>query len=330
MKVSIIIPSDRPESDALRSVASALGQRTHHEIEVIVVAPRPWSESVDSRLRVIVDPDRNPARRRNRAAREATGEILGFVDDDAFATEEWVERAVEILQAHPEAVAVGGPDPAPEDSSRTELLADTLLAARWIGSGIACHEGRPGTFAVSSAHDVALVNLFVRRDAFEKVGGFDERVGYIGEDTLLVDALRSIGEVVYSAGVVVRHRRRAFPLAYVRQRWHYRVKTGEMLVRGQGPYRRSGKIALFLVVCFGAILVATVNPRAGIALAIAYVLLTLVLGAERTRLPVTWWPLIPVAFAVHHATYFAGIVAGVVKGAFARRTGKSDNNERAQ
>jgi hypothetical protein len=43
---------------------------------------------------------------------------------------------------------------------------------------------------------------------------------------------------------------------------------------------------------------------------VPYYVFTLILGARVTRLPMRYWPLLPFAFAAHHATYFAGIVWG--------------------
>ena len=83
------------------------------------------------------------------------------------------------------------PDPAPPDSTVPELISDTLLATRYIGSGLACHESRAGVFDLEHASDIALVNLFVRRSAFT---GFDESIGYIGEDTALL--VRAVGAVL--------------------------------------------------------------------------------------------------------------------------------------
>ena len=60
---------------------------------------------------------------------------------------------------------------APKDSTPAELISETLLATPLIGSGVACHENRPGIFAITNASDVALVNLFVRKSSFR---GFDE------------------------------------------------------------------------------------------------------------------------------------------------------------
>ena len=225
----------------------------------------------------------------------ATGEILAFIDDDAIADPHWLANALRYLDDHPDVLALGGPDPAPPDSSIAELISDTLLATRWIGSGVAAHENRRGTFLVRFPSDVALVNLFVRRSAFT---GFDESIGYIGEDTALLEGL--MPQVAYSDTVRVFHRRRAFPRAYLAQRWRYRVKTGEMM-RQRGT--RPAKVRAFLLAGVIGLLTLPISLP-------LYLIGTFILGVRYTRLPPRYWPLIPLAFAAHHATYFCGIVWG--------------------
>jgi glycosyltransferase involved in cell wall biosynthesis len=304
LKVSVIMPVERLGGDAERAIAAVLDQQANFAFELITVSAAPLPPEVGSGVRNVVEANRNPATRRNRAVSEATGEILAFIDDDAFAARDWLQTAVRYLDEHPEVLALGGPDPAPVDSTLGELISDTLLATPRIGSGLACHEDRPGIFPIRSASDIALVNLFIRREAFEL---FDERVGYIGEDTDLLQRLMERGAVVYHHDVRVFHRRRAFPRLYLKQRWRYRVKTGQMLRRGAKAYRSNRKIVAFLVA--GAI---------GIALAplviLPYLALTFILGARVTRLPVWMWPVIPFAFAAHHLTYWLGIVTGLVRG----------------
>ena len=307
---SVIIPMDRPGPDAVRSVAAvlALGPRL---LELIVVAASRVELPGDPRVRLLVVEARNPALRRNKAAAEARGEYLAFVDDDAFAREDWLEKAAGFLDDNPGVLAVGGPDPAPADSTFAELVSDTLLATRWIGSGVAAHESRRGIFHVTSPHDVALVNMVVRREAFVAVGGFDPEIGYIGEDTALVEALMAHGRVAYHDAVVVYHRRRAFPSAYVRQRWRYRVKTGRLLVSAGKRYR-SPRIIAFLLsgLVFGV--AALLSPKVAAWMLVAYVAITFTLGSAATRLRPTAWPLVPFAFMVHHATYFLGITWGLL------------------
>jgi glycosyltransferase involved in cell wall biosynthesis len=300
IKVSVIMPVERTGGDAERAIESVLRQEAPFPFELIVVSAGPIPLPGDNRLRNVVEPNRNPATRRNRAVSEGSGEILAFIDDDARAGPGWLATAVAYLEANPEVLALGGPDPAPADSSVEELVADTLLSTPWIGSGVAAHENRRGVFPIRSAADIALVNLFVRRSAFT---GFDESIGYIGEDTRLIEELMRRGSVVYHDGVVVHHRRRAFPGPYLRQRWRYRVKTGEMLVGGT---KVQPKVIAFLVAGTIGLLLA---PLA----AIPYALLTLILGASSTRLTLRYWPALPFAFAAHHLTYYFGIVWGMVR-----------------
>jgi glycosyltransferase involved in cell wall biosynthesis len=298
IKVSVIMPVERLGGEAERAVDSVLAQRTTFPFELIVVSAAPVSIAG---VRNVVENNRNPATRRNRAVSEGTGEILAFIDDDASADPLWLQTAVEYLDRFPEVLALGGPDPAPPDSTAAELVSETLLATPLIGSGIAAHENRRGIFPIERPSDIALVNLFVRRSAFD---GFDESVGYIGEDTALIAGLMRRGAVVYHSGVRVYHRRRAFPEAYLRQRWRYRVKTGLTGIH-------DNRVWAFLAAGTITILVPALWP--------IYYLVALVLGAMTTRLPVTWWPFLPVAFAAHHLTYYFGILWGLARNAIRTR-----------
>lgn len=318
--VSVIIPVDRPGADATRALDSLLTQTTEVAFEVIVVSGSTIALPDDPRIRAIVLDDRNPARRRNRAAAIASSETLAFIDDDAFADERWIQTAVDFLSANPDVAIVGGPDPAPPDSGVPELISETLLATPLIGSGVLCHENRAGVRNVRSPHDLALVNLFVRTAAFRSAGGFDESIGYIGEDTGLIAKVLASHRVVYHSGLVVRHRRRAFPGPYLRQRWRYRIKTGAMLLRPESGYARSAKIWALLVAGFAFLFALLLAPVLAAVLLAIYLTAVSILGARATRLPPRWWWTIPPAFFAHHTTYFLGIVIGAVRAMLSVRT----------
>lgn len=320
--VSVIMPIDRAGADSARAVQSVLGQQTERVFELILVGTG-IPQLDDPRVQRLEMSERNPARRRNEAAGMASGVILAFIDDDAFADPQWLDSAIALMTADSSIVAVGGPDPAPDDSPVSELISETLLSTPMIGSGVLCHERRGGTREVRSPSDLALVNLFVRKRDFEALGGFDEEIGYIGEDTTLLARLLKLGRVVYSDQIVVRHRRRAFPAGYLRQRWRYRLKTGSMMLGASSTYRRNPKILLFLVCCFAFIVLAAVSWRAAALVLILYMALTLALAIPGTRLPGRWWPAIPFAFALHHGTYFFGMVAGMFRGMFDRKRNRA-------
>jgi glycosyltransferase involved in cell wall biosynthesis len=311
------MPVERVGGDAERAIASVLQQEAPFALELIVISAEVLKLPAEARVTNVTEGNRNPATRRNRAVSVARGEVLAFIDDDALADPRWLAAACAYLDEHPDVLAIGGPDPAPPDSSVAELISDTLLATRWIGSGVAAHENRRGVFDLRHPSDIALVNLLVRREAFT---GFDESIGYIGEDTGLIEELLQRGRVVYHDGVRVFHRRRAFPGPYLRQRWRYRVKTGVLLVRGSRAHRRNPKIWAFLVA--GAIGLALAP-----FLAIPYAIATLILGARATRLPARWWPVIPFAFAAHHLVYWFGILNGVRASLFTFSTTRGESEK---
>jgi GT2 family glycosyltransferase len=320
--VSVLIASDRVEGSLSECLASLAAQQGAPEFEVVVASSRAPDPAAEPSLELIwVEvADRNPSVRRNRAAAGSLGSILAFLDDDAAAEPEWMTAGVAALRR---CGIAGGPDLGPAGAPYGERLSDLLLATPWIGSGIPAHERSPRSGPVRSPHDVALCNLFVRREVFESLGGFDESFGYIGEDTDFVRRAMKKGIAVeIDSAVRVRHRRRGFPGAYLTQRWRYRVKTGRLLVERPGLHAR-GRIAAFLAAGFLASAAAALyGPRFLLPAMAAYAVLTWICSFPIWREDLVLFPAVPFAFAAHHATYFAGLLAGMARGAFsAARSG---------
>ena len=314
--VSVVIASDRVEGSLSECLRSLERQGLSTSFEVLVASASPWRSGVSTPfpLEWVPAESRNPAFRRNVAARRSRGAVLAFLDDDAEAEAGWLEAGARAVES---ADIAGGPDLGPAGAPYLERISDLLLATPIIGSGIPAHERRARGGPVGSPHDIALCNLFVRRGAFDALGGFDESLGYVGEDTEFVRrALDGGFRVLFDPSVRVRHRRRPFPAGYVAQRWRYRVKTGRLLVERPGLHAR-GRIAAFLSAGFAA--------TAGIALfglpfllpaALAYAAATCALSFPIWKDDPSLLPAVPFAFAVHHATYFAGLIAGIARGLF--------------
>jgi glycosyltransferase involved in cell wall biosynthesis len=316
--LSVLIASERVATDLPRCLRSLAAQQDGPPLEVVIAGSSAPEATAGLLLetRFVAVADRNPAIRRNRAAGEARGRFFAFLDDDAAAEAGWAAAGVRALD---DSAIVGGPDLGPEGAPYAERLSDLLLATPFIGSGVPAHERNPRGGPVGSPHDVALCNLFVRREAFERLGGFDESLGYIGEDTdFVARALGSGMRVVLDPAVRVRHRRRAFPGPYLAQRWRYRVKTGRLLFERPGVYA-PGRIAAFLGAGFlasaGAALFGLpfLLPAAALYAAAAWGF-----SAPIWRRDLPLFPAVPIAFAFHHATYFAGLLAGMASAALAR------------
>jgi len=312
--VSVVIASDRVEDSLPGCLASLASQTAPPPFEVLVAsatAPR-TDAGLSFPLRWVEVAERNPAHRRNRGARDAGGRCLAFLDDDATAEPGWLAAGATALDRFG---VVGGPDLGPADAPYGERVSDLLLSTPWIGSGIPAHEREPRGGLVRSPHDVALCNLFVRREVFEALSGFDESFGYIGEDTDFVRrAMEKQVAVALQPEVRVRHRRREFPGAYLSQRFRYRVKTGRLLIERPGLHAR-GRIAAFLAAGFLATGGAAVfGVRFLLPAILAYSVVTWMASFSIWRRDLALFPAVPIAFAAHHATYFVGLLVGMAKG----------------
>jgi hypothetical protein len=137
----------------------------------------------------------------------------------------------------------------------------------------------------------------------------------VGEDTDFVRRALDRGlSVLLDPAVRVRHRRRPFPGRYIAQRWRYRVKTGRLLVERPGLYSR-GRIAAFLSAGFaGTAGVALFGLPFLLPAALLYAAVTWALSFPIWREDPALIPAVPFAFALHHLTYFGGLLTGIARG----------------
>jgi GT2 family glycosyltransferase len=307
-EVSVVIASDRVGRDLDACLDALAAQEGAPAFEVLVVSaeePAPRTNPLVGWVRM---EERNPAVRRNRGADFAAGRRLAFVDDDARPAPDWVRRGAAMR-----APVVGGLDLLPGGSPYGERVSDLLLATPGIGSGIPAHERSPRGGRVRSPSDLALCNLFVERELFDRLGGFDESIGYIGEDTDFVRRAMAAGAAPeLDPSLVVHHRRRAFPGAFLRQRWRYRVKTGRRLVERPAE-ALTARVAVFLAggaaAAAGALVLgwSFVVPALGV-----YGGLTWALSSPIWLRDPALFPVVPVAFFLHHANYWIATVTGVL------------------
>jgi glucosyl-dolichyl phosphate glucuronosyltransferase len=109
---------------------------------------------------------------RNRGIQEAHAELIGFMDDDAFATPGWVAAVLAAFQRYPECDALGGKLIGDWEEPRPTWLHDELLSM--LG------ETRYGEVSRILAADEWPFggNMAFRRHVFEQVGDFSTRLGF--------------------------------------------------------------------------------------------------------------------------------------------------------
>jgi GT2 family glycosyltransferase len=184
--VSFIVPvhNDAARLErCLRSIASNASPTFVIEVLVIDNGSTDGSAAVAKRhgARVLVIHDGKVARLRNIGAREASGDILAFIDADNEISSQWVRAAIETL-ASSTIGAVGAHYHAPPDGT-------------WVQHAYGLLRGRP-----NGVHDVEWLgsgNLAVRRSLFDEVGGFDASLEAC-EDVDLCHRIRATGHRVVS------------------------------------------------------------------------------------------------------------------------------------
>lgn len=149
--------------------------------EIIVVNNGPHLEAVGEvaqrhGARVVAESRRGVSRARNAGIRAATGNILAFLDDDSVADPEWLPLLLAPLQ-NPQVLAVVGSTYAQTLADPVSQTFDYLHRAQFPKSPLTLDaNGAANAFPMRSAL-VGNANMSIRREAFERFGYFDTRLG---------------------------------------------------------------------------------------------------------------------------------------------------------
>lgn len=158
--------------------------------------------------------DTPPGVKRDHALRVADGDLVAFIDDDAYPDESWLINAFAVLEDE-NISGVGGPGLTPGVSTWRERLGGVVYAS-WLGSGPLRHRFR-ATGSRRSIGEIPAFNFVVRREDLIEVGGWGSNF-YGGEDTKLCEELtRREKRLIYEPEMVVYHFRRAMFRPHMRQ-----------------------------------------------------------------------------------------------------------------
>jgi hypothetical protein len=201
-RFSVVINTDN-RAAGLQVTLESLRHLDHPSFEVVVVhGPTPDGtvellEGYRGRIKVGRCEHRNLSESRNIGIALASGEIVAFIDDDAYPDPEWLhvlDRAYE----DPEVVGAGGPV---WDWTGTKLQVLYSIAHQlgdvWVenrpGFDLSHLLARPGTPLFTYPIGT---NASFRRDRIVEIGGFDEQFDYGWDDVDLCRRLIDRGWVV--------------------------------------------------------------------------------------------------------------------------------------
>ena len=140
-------------------------------------------------VRVISEPTKGLVIARETARREAKGDILAYVDADCRPPLQWLQRIEARFARHPALVAVTGP----YRFYDWDLVGRALIRAYDVLVAPPTH----GLVHYLSGVGAILYggNFAVRREALERIHGFDRSIEFHGEDTNLGRRLTPIGSI---------------------------------------------------------------------------------------------------------------------------------------
>ncbi len=173
-------------------------------------------------IRVIRTPHVGLSGARNVGLAAATGDLIAYIDDDAYPDSDWLRYLATTFQTS-DCVGVGGPNIVPEE--------DGLIAH--------CVANAPGgpihvLITDREAEHIPGCNMAFRREALVAIGGFDTQFRTAGDDVDVCWRIRDRGWTLgFNAAAVVWHYRRATVGAYWKQQQGY--GKAEALLHSKWP-----------------------------------------------------------------------------------------------
>ncbi len=274
--VSVIVPVFNNVPGVAETIAS-LRALADSSFEVIVVddgswQPVPRSLLPDKPSWTLLRLPRNvgTGAARNAAECASKGTILAFTDSDCTVPADWL-TIIRGALANPQVMAVAG------------TFADYAQpnAVMWQHYLEALHYGLPGDQFVNCFNTN---NFAVRRECFEKVGGFPPLT--IGEDLILGYKLSKVGiKILRLEQLTVREKFRATARQYFAQQFRRSFAVMEIYLRYpevfflKWPVKRDALHLqlLFLCAMYGAaaLLVARPSPRTALSISVCWTALLL-------------------------------------------------------
>lgn len=221
--VSIIIVDYKKQNPYLIECLDAIGKQTYKNFEIILVADYEIKLDYPKLRTKFYGHYVGPAEKRDEGAKMSKGEILAFIDDDAFPSSTWLQSIVPHFK-NTTIAGVGGPGVTPPEVSWQEE-ASGWASASPLGSGPYTYRFLPGR--KQFVEDFPSMNLSVRKTDFEKVGGYDSNF-WPGEDTkLCLDLTHKLHKkIVYEPKAKVFHHRRPIMKSHLRQNGNFGLHRG--------------------------------------------------------------------------------------------------------
>lgn len=200
----------------------------------------------DSRYEILLAEGSAPSQQRNRAAKEAIGDVLYFLDDDSLILPENLALCSGDM-SDPSVAVVGGPSLTPEGDSWLQQLFGSALASAFGSGAVHYRYHAHGNTRVTTDKELILCNLAVRRSLFIELGGFNERL-YPNEENEFLGRVAAAGyTLLHDPSMIVFRSQRRTLKAFIRQMFSYGRGRGQQTLL-TASFSFTSFIPLFFVV----------------------------------------------------------------------------------
>lgn len=202
MYISVVIPLYNKEKSIQSTLKSILSQ-TFHEFEIVVIDDGSTDRSADivnaisdSRVRLIRKENGGVCSARNRGILEAKYDYVAFLDADDIWDENYLREQVKMINDYPNA-KMWGINFAETSNSELVRYLPTGLSENFRGyiDDYFNIKGRISDLFCSSS-------VVVKRDVFDKVGFFDERIRYAEDNDMWFRIIASFPIAFYDKYMV--------------------------------------------------------------------------------------------------------------------------------
>jgi len=214
---------------------AGLAKVEYPDFEVIVVSDGSNDTTVEIArqygVRLITTENRGLSSARNTAMTAARGDIVAYIDDDAYPDPHWLHYLADTFM-RTECDGVGGPNLAPPGDG---LIADCVDNA----------PGGPNHVLVSDrqAEHIPGCNMSFRKSSLQAIGGFDTQFRIAGDDVDLCWRLQERGwRLGFHPTALVWHHRRNSVRAYLKQQYNYGKAEGMLEIKWPGKYNVYGHL----------------------------------------------------------------------------------------
>ena len=198
MRLSFVIPAYNEEAYLPACLESILAQTRElgDEVEIIVVNNASTDRTREvalaySGVRVVDEPRKGLTFARQAGFAASTGKLIANVDSDSRLTPGWVDKVLVNFAGDAKMVALSGPFVYYDLSPNQRVSVRVFYAVAFLVYALNRYVLRAGSMVQGG-------NFVLRRDALEKIGGFNTAIAFYGEDTDIARRMNQVGTVKFT------------------------------------------------------------------------------------------------------------------------------------